>query len=209
MTRKLLLAAPAALLVVLTLALAVGAAQANRLRLSATSFSMRWRELYFAKGVGSEEGSVARCPLTLSGSFHSTTLSKVSGSLVGYVTSADMATCSQGSATLLRANLPWHVTYTGFLGTLPNITGVRVGVIGFSVSIFSPVLFRACLMRTTTLEPLGLALSREVGSGALTTVTVGMEHSINTDCGLLWAVGGSSTGTIENGAARSVTVTLI
>jgi len=166
---------------------------------------MRWREFFVPNGVGGEP--VARCPLTLSGSFHSATVVKTAGLLVGYVTSAQMATCTNGSATILPATLPWHLTYTGFSGILPAISGVRLSMTGFSIAIFIQALQGTCLARTTTREPLALDFARETGSGAITVVRAGEFSSIGADCGFNVKFAGSAT--LEQGTGRSVTVTLI
>lgn len=190
----------------LALALSAGTAAAGRLGLSATNFTIRWRELLVPTGLGSGEGEVARCPLTLSGSFHSGTLAKVIGGLVGSVTAGQMATCANGTATLLRTGLPWHLAYRGFTGALPAVATVRLALAGLGLSIFSTVLGRTCLLRTSATEPLELDFNREA-AGAITAVRVTTPTSILTDCGLRWDVAGSAS--LEQGTGRSVTVTLI
>ncbi len=218
-TRKLLLAAAAALLVVL--ALAVGTAAANRFRVSSTNFSMKWREFNVPTGQTEEspEGRLRHCPLTMSGSFHSTTIPKVVTTLVGYVNTAQMGTCTGegGTVTLLRTGLPWHLQYESFTGTLPAILSFRLGLIGFRMSIEVPPLFgTVCLIQTTTAEPLNINFTRERG-GAITSVG-GTESLIDardttgilcdgSNPPLAWRMGGE--GTLDNGSGARVTVTLI
>jgi hypothetical protein len=63
----------------------------------------------------------------LEGTFHSNTIAKVANSLIGYITRATFNTpgCVQeeGStrALVLQETLPWHIRYSGFIGTLPNV----------------------------------------------------------------------------------------
>lgn len=191
----------AALTAALTLSLAVGTATATRLRFSSTSYTIRWRSFEFATGA-----APARCAVTLSGSFHSTTIAKNAGSLVGLVNSVQVAPCSEGRATLLRETLPWHVTYKDFRGVLPVISAVGVSIIGWSASIYSPILGATCLMRSSTTDPFIVELTRENG-GAVTAARA--PNQLVTDCGYLWAVDSGSTSTVENGAGRSITITLI
>jgi len=86
--------------------------------------------------------------MTLAGTFHSNTISKTMNSLIGYITSASLGTCSGGRATILRETLPWHIVYSGFTGTLPNIRSVNMDIIGLSMAVETEGV--ACLLRTTT-----------------------------------------------------------
>jgi hypothetical protein len=116
--RRLLPAVAASLL----LALAVGTTSARSLSVSAQGFRMTWGILNFTlEGFGP-----IRCPLTLEGSFHGRTFSKVAGTLVGAVTRAGIAQlkCTNGTAT--PTALPWHLTYASFAATLPQITAVNL-----------------------------------------------------------------------------------
>jgi hypothetical protein len=66
------------------------------------------------------------CRVTLEGSFHCATISKVNRALVGFISRAtsDLPTCRSSSFTLAgsvrQETLPWHLTYLGFIGRLPN-----------------------------------------------------------------------------------------
>lgn len=213
----------------LTLSLAVGGASARRLRLSTTNFAIRWREFVVPTGIEPGEIEEGRedfryCPITLSGSFHSTTISKVVSTLVGYVNNAQMGTCTGegGRVTLLRTGLPWHLTYRSFSGTLPAISRFRFALIGFGMSIEvppPPYWGTVCLIRTTAAEPLNIDFTREAG-GAITSAG-GFENRIDArdTTGFLcdtpmppypaleWTMGGN--GTLDNGSGIRVTVTLI
>ena len=88
------------------------------------------------------------CPLTLEGSFHSRTISKVCGQLVGYITTANFAMCSGAAqARTLTETLPWHVRYESFEGTLPSITGITFQIIGLSIQS------AVCLYKSTAAAP--------------------------------------------------------
>lgn len=119
--RRLLVGAVGALV----LATAVGSASANRFSFSNRSFRSVWSSVSFEAG-----GTTVRCPVTFEGSFHSATLQKVVGALVGFISRATAATgsCTGGRVTVQQETLPWHLTYTGFEGTLPNITHVNTNM---------------------------------------------------------------------------------
>lgn len=114
------------------LALALSTASASRLSTTNQNFRITWRSLEFAG-----EGATIRCPLTLEGSFHTRTIAKVERALVGAVNKANVnsANCTNGTIATFNGveryngttspnTLPWHLTYLGFTGTLPNITAV-------------------------------------------------------------------------------------
>ncbi len=112
----------------LFLSFTVTSASANRLSLSNQNFRITFAELKFFD-VPVEPNLQTRCPVTLEGSFHERTFIKVVGELIGFVTRAivNEANCSERRfATFLQTSLPWHVTYRGFSGTLPQITRIRV-----------------------------------------------------------------------------------
>jgi len=78
---------------------------------------------------------VAECNVTMRATLHARTIKSV-GSLAGF---ADIAVstgaCTEGNAGILRGGArvtgpqgPYHVTYTSFSGTLPNISSVRLTV---------------------------------------------------------------------------------
>ncbi len=115
----------AALTVTLLLGIAVSNASANNLSTNEGGFRIAWSHLEFIEPTF-EVG--VRCPVTIEGSFHSTTIRKVVGALIGQVTRVDLtsSTCTGGHATALTETLPWAVSYQGFGGTLPDITSIKV-----------------------------------------------------------------------------------
>jgi hypothetical protein len=132
---KLILAGLAATLL---MSLAVGTASANRLSTSNRNFRVVWTELILISG---EEGTpLLTCPVTMEGSFHSATIAKVIGALIGHVSRATTGSCRGGSATITQTSLPWHVTYEGFTGTLPNIREISVLLRGVNFQVTVTVL---------------------------------------------------------------------
>lgn len=131
----------------LILALCVAHASANRLSISERSFRIRWTALRLIAG-----GNTTTCAVTLEGSFHSATMRKIERLLAGHITRASIASCSGGSATILRETLPWHVQYAGFTGRLPAISTIKLLIIGWSQQ-FQPSGNLACLARTTEARP--------------------------------------------------------
>jgi hypothetical protein len=155
----------------------VSGALARNLSTSNQSISAMWREVTFSGGFGE-----INCQLTLEGSMHSRTMPKVLGSLVGYITSAILGPCLQGTATILRETLPWHLRYSGFEGALPNIRSFTLHLVGESVSIREPVFGIRCHIRTTETQP-GIGIShRSTATHELTEVGVGGRIR-TTECG--------------------------
>jgi hypothetical protein len=126
-----------ALTAALVLASSITTASANRISISNTGFRITWTPLTMGSQAGGS-GTTVACNLTLEGSFHYNTFVKVLRSLIGYITKAAFVhPCTGGefwthngvesnSLGTFRNNLPWHLTYEGFEGRLPEITGVRI-----------------------------------------------------------------------------------
>jgi hypothetical protein len=147
MRSKLILAGLAATLV---MAFAANSASARNISIShGELFNAIWRPLRFV----SSGLTAASCNVTLEGSFHYRTFLKVRESLVGYITRAIARECTIGSATILTTNLPWHIRYQGFEGTLPNITAIRIRLILAEFRIHEPIFNTECLARTTSTAP--------------------------------------------------------
>jgi hypothetical protein len=165
----------------LLLAGAVGTATANRLRFSNQSFRIVWSTLTFFEPNAPMTPIVVRCPVTMEGSFHSATISKMRNALIGYITKAITAPemcfgeqdprlfIRNGTQIFLDGNtyesLPWHVQYESFSGTLPTITGVRVGIVGMAFLILD--IFHQCLFMSTAANPAYGIFQREA-NGAIT-----------------------------------------
>lgn len=141
---KLLLAA---LTAAVFMSLAVGSASARRIEVSERNFLAAWNPLHFRD----EGGHNVACGVTLDGSFHSRTISKVSGQLVGLVNQAIVANCSPGTGRALTETLPWHIQYNSFSGVLPRIETLRIQMVGAKFRVTEGSL--GCLSATTQASP--------------------------------------------------------
>ncbi len=129
------------------MAAVVGVAAARRLAVNSTDVYIIWRPLSFAAPIGEN----VNCDVTLLGSFHSLTISKVNNSLIGYVTHASVNNCQNGNgATVHDETLPWHITYESFGGVLPAISSVALDLHGASFEIENGI---TCSATTTLAEP--------------------------------------------------------
>jgi hypothetical protein len=142
---KLLLASLGAALL---LSMAVSSASARDLSITNRQFRIVWRVLT----LSAAELNV-RCPVTLEGSFHSSTIHKTLGALIGYMTRGTVVgnTCTGGRATVNQEALPWHIRYNGFSGTLPTITLIFTTLIGAKFTVESAG--QVCISQTTTANP--------------------------------------------------------
>jgi len=117
----------ALLIVALTFGIAASGASANRLSVSEEDAEIIWPEaedINFTAG-----GNTVECSVTLLGSFHRRTITKVVASLIATVSHAVIGDCDNGTV-VIDARPPWHVRYVNFTGTLPNITGVTIQLTG-------------------------------------------------------------------------------
>lgn len=193
----------------LMLALAAGSASANRLSYSEQAFRIVWSRLIFSESGG---GFPINCPVTLEGSFHERTFAKTRDLLAGYITTATVnnAGCSEGHATILRASLPWHVTFQSFSGSLPNITGVRYNLIGAAFQI-EPGLGLSCLASSSSRSPAAGIASREAG-GNITSLQPDSNLAIPVT-GVLCPEAGIFSGSgevyVQGSSERRVRLTLI
>jgi hypothetical protein len=123
----------------LMLAAATSTATARSLSFSNQNIRATWSSLEFNAGV------TARCGVTLEGSFHSRTITKRLGTLIGAITRAviDERNCTNGTGRARTETLPWHLTYEGFAGTLPNITTMLALISRFRLNIIAPGLCTA------------------------------------------------------------------
>jgi hypothetical protein len=176
-----------ALIASLVLSTAVSAAQARRLELSDQRIRLVWSEEEPLKVLLSGGFIIISCSVTMEGSFHSRTMSKVSGQLIGYITSARLRRpCTGGEAWILNGtetlpggskptSLPWHVRYDSFSGPLPRITRIRLQVIG--AAYLSRALETGCLVSSTTAQP-AIGLIELDEAGKVTGLTPEVEETI-------------------------------
>lgn len=188
-----------------TFALAATTASANRLSVSNKNFRGAWRALRVAPGE-------IECPITLEGSFHSNTISKVIGALAGYVSRATVANanCTGGHSTALQESLPWHVNYGGFEGSLPNITGLRIGLIGVALQLELSLFGAICLAKSTAERPVsGIA---RLTAGRITSLRADETRTIplTGECAIFGETRFSGEGTFTVlGSTAGLTVRLI
>lgn len=187
---KLLLAALGATVLFSTVA------SATTLSISSQAVNIVWTRLNFRGGLGTVE-----CEVMLNSTYHSRVISKTPGSLLGYVTAANVNRCSRGGATVLRETLPWHFKYDSFTGTLPEIATMKTRFED-PIRITEPVFGISCLIKASPREPMFLTYERSPATHALTSVTVG---------GTI-RCGGSTTMTLEGTTillTANTTLTLI
>jgi hypothetical protein len=155
----------AAALATSVLTVATGSAAANRFAFSEQALRIVW------SGESKFRAERVRCPVTLEGSFHSRTISKVTNSLIGFITSAaaTQAGCEGGSIRFLNGTetqfntLPWHWRYAVFTGALPNIVSVKLIIVGASFKVGN------CLYRSLETQPLVVSLELN-GVGGVTAL---------------------------------------
>jgi hypothetical protein len=181
-----------------------GPAAARNLSISAQQLRAQFREVAFSLPF-----LTTRCQVTLEASYHRSTIAKVQGSLVGYITVARLGPCQAGSATILTETLPWHIRYLAFSGSLPNITDLVANSIGGSFRVREPFGIN-CLSIATEAEPMILTANRDVATGALTGARLGGSIRTGEECFREVGTMASDTGTITVlGTATRVTIRLI
>jgi len=213
----------AALTTALIFAAAVSTAAARRLQLSNQNITAKWTALTFSSEAGGEGIEIA-CPLTLEGSFHSRTISKVSGQLIGYITRANLTSAScifRGGATHMQilngtegttTSLPWHIQYNSFAGTLPRIRGVRLALIGFAF-LTRAILGVTCLYKSTQREPLFGIVEVNEATGAVTGLRADETGTIPLFAGGFGCPGSEffagRAGVTQTGTEAAITIRLV
>jgi len=199
---------------IVTLAMTVGTASARRFEVSDQRFRAVWVNnpmVFETQGLGK-----AICRVTMEGSFHSRTLSKVSGQLIGYVTKAAIDTVNCGTtesvrpATILTETLPWHVAYAGFMGTLPRITKINVTLIGFSYRL--EIVGTRCLYTSTVTEPARLEFEVNETTGQVSVLGVEPSAAIRGQAGCLvptTTLSGGGAVTVLGSETTKITVRLV
>jgi hypothetical protein len=199
-----------ALTAAVLLASLVASASARSFSITNRSFRAVWAPLTFAEPFNF---FTIRCNVTMEGSFHSNTIAKVVNSLIGYVTRAIAGRpCTGGEgwawngtegALTGATSLPWHITYGGFTGTLPNITGININLIRPKFTIQNAV----CL---GTYQPNIQRGTINVAADRTTTITPGTETSsaVEGSCPAGRFTGPSQRVTLL-GTTTAISVTLI
>jgi hypothetical protein len=184
----------------------LGAAAGTPARLLSIS-NEQFRIVYNTLTFRTRAGTAITCRATFEGQFiNRGVYNKTYLGQYGWVTSASWASCSQ-RIVFLTETLPWLITYTGFRGTLPNITEVETYISGFrfrwgTVSI--------CLYESESLVPQPVTWVREGSSQIVPVTFVGSRiNSGSFGCASeeMW-VSGDGTAT-ERTTTRPLLLTLI
>lgn len=177
----------------------VGSASARSFSTTSQSLRRTFREFRFNGAFGN-----ITCELTLSGSLHTRTIAKTVGALIGYINSASVGPCREGTFTILRETLPWHMRYLAFTGTLPNIITIRENIVGFAFRIREPL--ATCLSASSASSPMVLTFNRNTTTGVLETAELG--GTIPSSCGINGTFG-SNRGPVTTAEGARITLTLI
>jgi len=198
-----------------TLLLAIGVAGASAGRLSITNANKTFRVTWSSLELQNQNITTIRCPITMEGSFHSATIQKTLRALIGHVSRATVgnSACTSGHATVEQANLPWHVQYRGFTGSLPTINGVVLGLVNAKFRVESSGGLR-CTTTTTETEPAqGIAetdaAGRITGMRADESVGIELEGSFVCEIGGRGFFRGTGTVRLLGSATTAITVRLI
>jgi len=175
----------------------VATASAGRFEISSQSGRGTWVTMNFGGGFGTVE-----CEVVLEWTFHTRSITKTAGSLIGYVTAGNVSRCARGNATVNRGSLPWHVRYTSFTGTLPNITGLSATVTGAEWTTREPTFGITCTVRAAESSTIG---TFTLSSGIVTR----LEASGESRCGEFSGRLSGSTTNVENRSGARLTIRLI
>jgi hypothetical protein len=188
---------------------AATAASGNNLSINEREFELVWGSLTLTFNVG----TTVSCPTTLLGHDHNVSFVKSIGQLIGFIDHVQRGRCTGGTATPVESSLPWHETYEGFTGTLPNITSINILIAGMSAQITTLVLGLSitCQATTTGAENLTVALNIAGGRVTSTTASSGTIDTVDvgggTNCdslGITMRISGNGAKTTLGGAAISV-----
>jgi hypothetical protein len=123
------------------LALAAGAAEANRnLRAETTRTNWTWRALTLNSP---ELESPVVCEFATTVELHER-IAKIAGGELGFITSVSIRNCRNGAVTFLRG-LALRLRYESFAGTLPNITSVRITITNLALLVTDSTGLARCL----------------------------------------------------------------
>ena len=176
----------ASLTATLAMALAVtGTASARSFSTSNRNIRAVWTGLEFTNSTGF---AAIRCPVTLEGSFIEATIAKVEKALLGRISRGTVAeaSCTGGRATIIQTSLPWHITYNGFRGRLPNINSIRLLLSGVRFDIKSNALSTTChAFADTEHEARGEALLNEATGEVINIIPDPGPNIPLTNCGLI------------------------
>lgn len=175
----------------------VGSASARTFSVSSDRTRATFSRMDFSGGFGTIE-----CEVVLELTFHSRTLTKSVGTLLGLITAGTVTRCARGGATIDQASLPWHTRYASFTGTLPNILTITKTISGFSWRYREPTFGITCQVTGATLAA---SYTRNTATRAVTEFSVSGTASCS---GVNGTFSGRTTN-IDDRAGNRLTVTLI
>jgi hypothetical protein len=197
---KLLLAAAGATVLLGAL---VSTASAGRLEVSTKEISMMWRSVEFRLPF-----ATTRCQVTLDSTLHERTMIKDLGTLMGYITRAILGPCTGGTYTILTSTLPWHIRYSDFTGTLPEINSLIVHVIGFSWRFSGGG--STCLAISEASHPFVITFHRNPATHLLTEAGLSGRMPTGAECFRVEGTFTSDSGIVsQSNTNTSVSVSLI
>jgi hypothetical protein len=156
------------------LAALVGTASAQRFEITNQGIRATFPNLRFSNTVATG-GLEVICPVTIEGTFHSRTITKVVDQLVGYITRAILnePRCVFFNGTegvsIQTSSLPWHIRYESFTGALPEISRInlRLALVGFILRAFGV----NCLFRSSATSPARGWVERNPATKQVTNIT--------------------------------------
>jgi hypothetical protein len=226
-----LLRTAAMLVAVSALGAAAGTAHARNLSIRGAERGIRftWRGFRVSM-VESNVGFATECPVTMEGSFHSTSMPKINRWLVGYVNRARVAEAScrgiigpeemhGGEAypvkmQFLTESLPWHLRYASFAGTLPGITSVRIELIGPAIRVYELPSGVACLYRSEAGHPMPYTLTLGAGRDVTAVRPDASPAALPLVSGIFCEIGDrglsySGDGALSSSSGTTVSISLI
>ena len=158
-----------ALSAIVVLGIGVSAASATHLQLLGSEKGIR---IVWARLILEGAGNIIECPVTLEGTFSTSTITKRAGTAIGSITRAAVASasCTGGSARVLTETLPWDIQYSSFAGTLPAITTITVRLLRAAFAIH-PTGSLTCLAQTEASHPAVGIINLGAGTGTLRKIT--------------------------------------
>jgi hypothetical protein len=180
------------------------AGSAGRLETSETRLRGVFRSIEF-----NTPGATTRCALTLDGSFHERTTIKDLGSLVGYLTRAILGSCTSGTGTVLTETLPWHIRYSDFEGTLPEIRSVIAHIVSASWRVRESGGI-ACLARSSVTKPAVITFHRDPVTHVISEAGISGRISTGAECLGVEGTFSSDSGSITvSNSSTSISISLI
>jgi hypothetical protein len=202
-----------ALVVAVAMVILVAAsAPGNELSTSSRQFTLRWEAESEPMGIDLFHEDFGECEIILAGEFHDTYIVKSSAVPLGQIDLITIETCPEWFV-VESADLPWHIEYGSFAGTLPAIDAIRLLLLD-AVMLVDLGEFR-CGLRTELSNAIYLEAVREAG-GALTGATLDSDTGISmydlplsAACFLMEPMRLAGTASVEDGAMSDVDITLI